>query len=94
MTFISNNLTAFIILFGLIAFFIIRDIYNAILDNKAIKKHKEILATTESNIASLINRLDADRNQFMEDISDLDKKYPGVSIVPDEEEQKPEETST
>ena len=93
--FIQDNLFAFIILFGLIAFFIVRDIVGYIWSLRQRKVMEKELEATEKEMKEVMKRLDRNKRYLTRSLFEIDKFVPSDDdILSDKNDADTDKEST
>ena len=78
---IIENKVTFIILVGLILFFVLRDIFRWYIEKKTREALKANIANSERRIDTLLDALHKDRVKFRDELAQVDERFAALKEV-------------
>jgi len=79
--FIIENKVTFIILVGLILFFILRDVVRSLAEKRVRDRLKADMAASEKRIDSLMDALHKDRLKLRDEMAELDARFSVLKTI-------------
>ena len=78
---IVENKAAFIIVIGLVLFFILRDVFRWYIEKKTREVLKANIANSEKRIDQLMDALHKDRVKFRDELAQVDERFAALKDV-------------